>query len=861
MLRSSGLFSRLLFAFVNGLPRVEANTKRAAGMRVTRGVALLPLGLSVVLSGMLTSVLAGCGSGGYPGGGTFSLSSSSLTLDAGQSVGITSTVAAGSTLTWTLAGGSCTGAACGTLSSSTGAAVTYTAPPATTPIQLTLTGGIAGTQSKQMVTITVNPDPAIQGNPPAGVVGEAYTTTLTTSGGTGPLTLSILSGSLPAGLTFNASTGVISGTPTAAGTSTFTVRAIDSASVPYVVTAAESITVTGSATGALTVSGAPPSGTVGTAYSTALSAAGGTAPYTWSILSGSLPAGLTLNASTGVISGTPTTQGAYAFTAQAQDATGAKASGNFAVVINAAQVPLTLSSSTLPGGTVGTPYNATVGVSGGTSPYSCVFLSALPAGLTANGCAVSGTPTTAGTVSVTVKASDSANPANTVTGPESITINAAPVLTISSPPAATVGTPYTGVIPVAGGNGPYSCSVAAGTLPAGLTLSGCTITGTPTTPGTTMVTVKGTDSSTPVVTSTAPISIVVNPAALALGTSMLANGTVGVAYSSTIMVTGGTAPYSCVFTAGTLPAGLALNGCTVSGTPTTAGGASLTVKATDSNGNTVSGPESITISGGTTLVISSPPAATVGTPYTGLIPVSGGSGPYTCSVTAGTLPAGLTLTGCTVSGTPTTSGSTVITVKGTDSANPPGTGTGPVTLTVNAAPLALNTTTLPGGTVGVAYNSTIGVTGGTAPYGCVFTSGTLPAGLSLTGCTVSGTPTTAGTSSLTVKATDSNGNTVTGPESITIAPAPLALSTTTLPGGTVGVAYSSTIGVTGGTAPYGCVFTAGTLPAGLSLTGCTVSGTPTTAGTSSLTVKATDSNGNTVSGAGEHHQSARRLWR
>ena len=81
----------------------------------------------------------------------------------------------------------------------------------------------------------------------------------------------------------------------------------------------------------------------------------------------------------------------------------------------------------------------------------------------------------------------------------------------------------------------------------------------------------------------------------------------------------------------------------------------------------------------------------------------------------------------------------------------------------------------------MAYNSTIGVTGGTAPYGCVFTSGTLPAGLSLTGCTVSGTPTTAGTSGLMVKATDSNGNTVSGPESITIAPAPLVLTTTTLP--------------------------------------------------------------------------------
>ena len=56
-------------------------------------------------------------------------------------------------------------------------------------------------------------------------------------------------------------------------------------------------------------------------------------------------------------------------------------------------------------------------------------------------------------------------------------------------------------------------------------------------------------------------------------------------------------------------------------------------------------------------------------------------------------------------------------------------------------------------------------------------------------------------------------------ESITISPAPLALTTTSLPSGTVGVTYSSTIGVAGGTSPYSCVFTVGTLPAGLSLSG------------------------------------------
>ncbi len=165
--------------------------------------------------------VTGCGSGGYPGGGAFSLSTSALTLDAGQSFAITSTVSGGSSLTWSLTGASCTGAGCGTLSSSSGAGVTYTAPSSTTaPTQLTLTGALAGTQSKQAVSITVNPDPTIQGVPPAGVVGVAYSTTLTASGGTAPLVWSLASGSLPAGLSFNAATGVISGTPATTGTAT-----------------------------------------------------------------------------------------------------------------------------------------------------------------------------------------------------------------------------------------------------------------------------------------------------------------------------------------------------------------------------------------------------------------------------------------------------------------------------------------------------------------------------------------------------------------------------------------------------------------------------------------------------------------
>ena len=240
----------LAFApFLSALETAAAFSRRLGAVAV---FALLMFGV--------LGALPGCGNGGYPGGGAFSLSASTLILDAGQSFGITSTVSGGSTLSWSLAGGSCNGAGCGTLSASTGASVTYTAPAGTTaPLQLTLTGGIAGTQAKQTVSITVNPDPTILGTPPAGVVGVAYSTTLTASGGTAPLAWSLGSGSLPTGLSFNSATGVISGTPTATGSSTFSVRAVDSSAVPFTAAANENITVTAGAT-ALMVRRCPPVG-------------------------------------------------------------------------------------------------------------------------------------------------------------------------------------------------------------------------------------------------------------------------------------------------------------------------------------------------------------------------------------------------------------------------------------------------------------------------------------------------------------------------------------------------------------------------------------------------------------------------
>jgi len=151
-----------------------------------------------------------------------------------------------------------------------------------------------------------------------GTVGVPYSATLAASGGAPPYTWSISSGSLPAGLSLNSSTGGIDGTPATVGTFTFTVQASDSSNPQQNATKSLSIVIT-SSTGTLAITTqALAGGTVGASYSATLAASGGLQPYTWSIATGSLPPGLTLDG-TGAITGVPTTVGTFGFTVRVTD--------------------------------------------------------------------------------------------------------------------------------------------------------------------------------------------------------------------------------------------------------------------------------------------------------------------------------------------------------------------------------------------------------------------------------------------------------------------------------------------------------------------------------------------------------------
>lgn len=742
------------------------------------------------------------------------------------------------------------------------------------------------TSAPMTVTITA-PNLSFTPMLPGGNVGVAYVGSVAASGVVGASTYSIASGALPADLSLNASTGAITGTPKASdvGTANFSVSVTDaygdaatSGNMSIAIAAAPAITFTGSV---------PATGTYNVAFSGSAAASGGAGALTYSISAGALPADLSLNASTGAISGNPSKVadvGVFNFTVQAADAYGDSATQSYTLTVSYAAMNIT--ASTLPTGYVNGLYpNQTLAATGGTgvaTNYSWqVSGGALPGGLSLSTAGViSGTisnTTTTGAYNFTVKVTDTvANISGTANF--SITVDAGVSITTSSLPTGYVGSAYTSTtLQASGGTGTgYQWIVTGGTnLPSGLTLSlGGVLSGTPANPGTTSVTFQVADSVGN--TATASLSITVD-AGVSVTAPVLNSAYPGTAYTSAAFsASGGTNTgftWSWAAASGsTLPNGLSINSSTgiISGTPVNAGTSSVTssvvVTATDSVGNKGSATVSITIEATLTITTSTTlPSGTAGVAYSQALAASGGSGTgYSWSTdSAGTtslagVGLALAVNGTITGATPTLGTATfTATVKDTENHTTNAT----FTVTINNQ-LKISPTTLPAGDQGSAYSQTLTASGGSGSgYTFTATSSNL-SNFSLTLGTdgsITGTPSQSGTASFTANVKDSANNTATQAYTITINGA-LTLpnpNPASLPGGYVGVSYTGDVAASGGSGNYCYSVLSGlpadglSAPANNSLCGYVapsflVSGTPTAAATVTFTLKVTDGTGASI---------------
>ena len=345
------------------------------------------------------------------------------------------------------------------------------------------------------------------------------------------------------------------------------------------------------------------------------------------------------------------------------------------------------------------------------------------------------------------------------------------------------------------------------------------------------------------------------PGAPAITAGTLPSGTTGVAYAgyTFTVASGGAAPFTWSET-GALPPGLSLSVTgELTGTPTIAATYDFTVVVTDSSNPALTATHPFSIKIDDSMIVVSPistiPGGVTSYQYTGFqfSVASGGSPPFTWSVTSSAPPPGLTLASDgSLSGTPTSAGAYTFTVTATDSASPAGTGSIPVTVKVSDPPPPVITPNLvpATATIGSSYTFQFTASGGHLPLAWAVTSGSPPAGLNLaaTGM-LTGTPTSLVSSPFTVTVTDSAAPPQSNSAPFTIVvnnPPPPTINNIQIPTATVGTPYSAQFTANGGLAPF--VWSASGLMYGLGvgLNG-DLSGTPTNAGHFPITVDVHDS--------------------
>jgi hypothetical protein len=508
---------------------------------------------------------------------------------------------------------------------------------------------------------------------PAGTVGTSYSAILTAAGGALPYHWS--ASGIPPGLTLNQVTGQITGVPTLAGSFVIPVSVSDFNGL--IATAQYTVTITAPLPPPLRVA-APVSlatATVGVQYLAAFGASGGSEDsYRWS--ASGVPPGLSMSV-TGFLSGIPTTVGQYNISVRVTDNAQNVATRDYGLQVQPA--PLVITGNP-PGGIVGTPLTVTFGATGGIAPYVFSLTGSTPPGMVFRNGTLSGTPTSPGTFSFTITATD--NVGTFTTKAFAMTV-VPPTLAVpgGSLPEGQVGVAYSGRVGATGGTPPYRF---AGSAPAGLTLAADgSVSGTPSADGQFEIRVEVTDAGGIKASGTYNLKII--PETLRIVTTTLPDGVVNAAYSATVAAAGGVPPF--VFTIGGTPAGVSgTPDGSIAGTPTAPGAFTISVTVKDASGATANRSFDIRIAPAPLTITVRAGAGTVGTAYSGTATASGGIPPYTYAATG--LPAGISIAAATgtISGTPSAAGASNISVTARDSAGTTATATAQVTISLPAAP-------------------------------------------------------------------------------------------------------------------------------------------------------------------------------
>src|ERR1700678_1772902 len=654
----------------------------------------------------------------------------------------------------------------------------------------------AATHGWTMQMVALKPASSVVGGAPAitstttvsGTVGSTFsyqvaaTNTPTSYAATG----------LPGGLSVNTATGLISGTPTSAATDTVTLSATNGSGTGN---ATLTLTIHAAATPAPAITGATSaSGTVESAFSYQITATNTPISYA----AAGLPAGLSVNTGTGLISGTPTTS---ATSTVALSATNGSGTGNASLTLTINPDPPAtpaITSANSASGTAGSALSYQIVASNIPASY---VAAGLPAGLSVNTATglISGTPTTAGTSTVSVSATNSGGTGNAILTLTIVSAASGPFVQVASNAAS--GSPST--LSLA-----FSANTNAGDLilvafdystaatPSSVTDSqGNVFTAVGnhlTSPGgvrsrvyyaknikggADTVTVKLTSSSSWLELYLAEYSgfDLTNPidvqASRSGGGGTVSSGDATTSYAGDVIYGFCVGDWACSAGSG-FTGRSTFNGNLIedemAGNP-----GSYAATGTATNGWTMQmlalkPATSVPAGVGAEPVISSATAAT-GTMGSGFsYQITATNTPTSYAATG--LPAGLSVNTGTgsISGTPTVVGSSTATLSAT---NGTGTGKATLTVTVNLPALVLLTTALPNGRIGSAYSATLSASGGTTPYTWTLISGTLPAGLSLNASSgaISGTPTQAETNApLTFQVSDSSSPIRTQTASLTL---------------------------------------------------------------------------------------------